>query len=197
MTRFVRGCAWALAAAVLLASAAPIAQAGIGEDVMFFEVYAGLYDPELSALDSTTTFGVRLGGTIGTRLAISGTLGYFEADGRVSGSLVSGPIEVLAGLADATMSYLFIPDSRFVTIAAGGGIGGAFAEVDGELTTNELELTFKNFGENSFTLHLTGAAAFNLSKRLYLKPAVRWRWYEARDDNNFDLEYTFALGYIF
>jgi hypothetical protein len=197
MTRFARRSVVALAAAVLLVSAAPTAHAGLGEDVMFFEIYGGIYNPEVDALDSDTTYGVRLGGTIGTRLALSGTLGYFETDGRISTPSATGPIELSAWLADATMAYLFIPDSRVATLALGGGIGAAFADFDGELTTDELRITFKNFGQNSFTLNLVGVAAFRLSQRLYVKPAFRWRWYEARDDNELDLEYTLALGFLF
>jgi len=194
MTRFARRSVVALAAAVLLVTAAPTAHAGLGEDVMFFEVYGGIYNPELDVLDSSATYGLRLGSTIGTRLAVSGTLGYFETDGRISAPVVTGPIELNAWLADATMAYLFMPDSRFATLALGGGVGWAFADLDGELTTDELRITFKNFEQNSFTLHLVGVAAFSLSERIYLKPALRWRWYEARDDNEFDLEYTSALG---
>ena len=197
MKRVTRCCVVLFAAVVLLATAAPAAHAGLGEDVMFFEVYGGTYDPELDALDSSVTYGVRFGGTLGTRLAIGGTLGYFETDGKISDPLATGPIELSAWLADATVSYLFMPDSRFATLAAGGGIGGAVADLDGELTTQGLQVTFKDVEQDSLTLHLMGAAAFNLSQRIYLKPALRWRWYEAREDNEFDLEYTFALGFVF
>ena len=164
---------------------------------MFFEVYGGLYDPELDVLDSSATYGLRFGGTIGTRLAASGTLGYFESDGQISGPVATGPIEVSAWLTDVTLAYLFIPDSRFATLALGGGVGWSFADLDGELITDELLISFKNFEQNSFTMHVVGVAAFSLTEQIYLKPAVRWRWYEARDDNQFDLEYTFALGFVF
>ncbi len=197
MTRFARRCVVALATAVLLATAAPTAHAGLGEDVMFFEVYGGIYNPELNVLDSSATYGLRLGSTFGTRLAVSGTLGYFETDGQISAPAATGPIELNAWLADATMAYLFMPDSRVATLAVGGGVGWAFADLDGELTTDQLRITFKNFEQNSFTLNLVGVAAFRLSQRLYVKPAFRWRWYEARDDNELDLEYTLALGFLF
>ena len=131
MTRFARRSLVALAAAVLLVTAAPTAHAGLGEDVMFFEVYGGIYNPELGVLDSSATYGLRLGSTIGTRLAASGTLGYFETDGQISAPVASGPINLNAWLADATIAHLFMPDSRIATLALGGGVGWAFADLDG------------------------------------------------------------------
>lgn len=197
MTRFARRCAIVFSAAMLLATLVPTARAGLGENVMFFEVYPGINDPRSSALDSALTYGVRLGGTVGTHLAVSGTLGYWETDGRASDPPVTASIELSSWLADATVAYLFRPQSRYASFALGGGIGGAFTDLDGELTTDELRITFENVRRDSFTLHAVGVALFSLSERVYLKPAVRWRWHEARDDDKVDREFTFAVGFTF
>lgn len=172
----------------------PLAHAQFEEGTLFAEVFAGSYAPEPDALDDESTFGVRFGGMMTERVAVVGSLGQVEFEDTATDGATSVKWDSEITLLDVTVAYVFRPTTR-LAIAAGGGIGHAFTSFDGELQTPTLRARFEDLDEDSLTLNAILGPVITLSSRIYLKPLIRARWFEVREDDEVDIESSLALGF--
>jgi len=189
-------CAWVLVATLILLAGSP-AEAQIEEGKWMGEVFGGSYSPGPDdVLDDESTFGLRAITMVTPKLAVVASVSTVNFEDRVSdgGTTVEFDTDVL--FIDLSVGYVFRPDKR-VNIALGGGIGGAFSSTDGSFSSPAVRGFFDDFDESSLTLSVVVGPVFHLSDRIYLKPLVRARWFENRDDDETDLETTLALGYKF
>jgi hypothetical protein len=192
MTRAV--CRIAFSVLICLALTIPTAHAQLEEGMKLFEIYGGTYDPGPDVFDDESTFGLRFGFMMTERWAFIGSVGTVELAGTAVDGMTSVNLESDLTLVDFSVGYAFRADKRFA-IAVGGGIGGAFNDFDGQLTTPTLIARFNSLSKDSFTLHAVVGPVIGLSSRVYLKPVIRARWYEARDDDETDVQSTLAVGF--
>ena len=190
--RFVLRIAFCITAC--LAMVIPAAQAQVDEGMFLFEIYGGNYGPGPDDLDDESTFGVRFGGMLSGRVVLIGTVGRVEFDGNATDGMTSIDWNSDITLLDVTLGYVFRADKRFA-IALGGGIGGAITSFDGELQTPNLRARFEDLAADSFTLNVVVGPVIGLSPKIYLKPILRARWFEVREDDEVDIESSLALGF--
>ena len=177
-----------------LALTIPAAHAQVEDGMLLFEIYGGNTDPQPDDLDDETTFGIRFGNMLTENVAIIVSLGRVEFDGTSIDGMSVLDFDSEHTLLDVTVGYVFRPASRFA-IAVGGGIGGSFNSFDGELTTPTFRARFDGIASDSFTLHAVVGPVIGLGSRVYLKPVVKARWFEAREDDEIDLESSLAVGF--
>ena len=195
-TQWHRRCAWSFAMMLILV-AGPHAHAQLSEGQWLGEVFGGNYAPGPDdVLDDESTFGLRAFNMLTPRLALGGSVSMVNFEDTVTdGSLtVSFDTDVL--LVDISAGYVLRADKR-VAIALGGGVGGSFSSTDATFSTPLVRGFFEDFDESSFTVNVVAGPVFHLTKRIYLKPLVRMRWFENRDDDETDLESTLAVGFKF
>ncbi len=177
-----------------LALTTAAAQAQLDEGMMAFEIYGGNYAPGPGDFDDESSFGVRFGGMATERVVLIGSLGQVEFDGTATDGMVSTVWDSETTMVDFTIGYVFRAGNKF-SIAVGGGIGGAFTDFNGQLQTPTLIARFDSLSSDSFTLNAVVGPIIHLGSRVYLKPLVRARWFEARDDDEVDIESTLAFGF--
>ena len=193
MARFV--CRIACSILICLVLTIPAAHAQIEEGMKVFEIYGGSYGPGPDVFDDESTFGLRFGFMMTERWAFVGSVGVVELEGTATDGMTSVNLGSDLTLLDFTFGYVFRPGSRFA-IALGGGFGGAFNDFEGQLSTPNLVARFDSLSADSFTLNVAVGPIISLgSSKVYLKPLVRARWYEAREDDETDIQSTLAVGF--
>jgi hypothetical protein len=154
--------------------------------------YVGNYDPEPDLIDDDSTAGVRAGYVFNRKFALAGSLGVFSSDNDFSSGSFSGEVDLDLTLLDFTAFRVFRGGKK-VSPAIGGGIGGAFASVDLELTGPGIIIIGEDLEDDSLTLNLAAGASIQLGKRFWLRPNSKFRWYESRDDDEVDQEVSVAF----
>lgn len=187
-------CRIAFSILICLALTVPTAHAQVEEGMKLFEIYGGNYSPEPDLFDDESTFGLRFGFMMTERVVFIGSVGLVELEGTATDGMTSAKLESDIVLLDFTFGYVFKAGNRFA-IALGGGFGGAFNEFKGQLQTPTLMVRFDSLSDESFTLNVVVGPVISLSPKVYLKPLFRARWYEAREDDEVDIESTLAIGW--
>jgi hypothetical protein len=182
---------------MLILVAGSHAQAQVSEGQWMGEVFGGNYGPGPDdVLDDESTFGLRAVTMLTPKVALVGSISTVNFEDTVTDGLTTVNFDTDVLLVDFTAAYIIRPDKR-VNIAFGGGIGGSFSSTDGTFTTPVVIGFFDDFEESSFTLNAVVGPVIHLSQRVYLKPLMRVRWFENRDDDETDLESTLAVGFKF
>lgn len=155
----------AVLALLALVPAAPAAAQG-GSGSGSFELYGGIFDPDTS---ESTTYGLRGGYRMSDRFAVE---------------LTAGRVDELEGFDLAELSL-----KTYLGSATGNAQLFLFA---GPGWAN---LDFGFFEIDTLTANVGVGADLYLGRNVYLRPDVRWRWFEDFDDS--EVEATLALGFSF
>jgi hypothetical protein len=186
-----------LIAVLMVFVAGSHANAQVEEGQWMGEILGGNYAPGPDdVLDDESTFGLRVVTMLTPKLALVGSLSTVNFEDTVTDGATTVNFDTDILLVDFTAGYVFRPDKR-VNIALGGGIGGAFSSTDGTFTTPTVAGFFEELDESSFTLNAAAGPVIHLTRRVYLKPLMRVRWFENREDDETDVESTLAVGFKF
>lgn len=160
--------------------------------------YAGNYAPGPDdALDDQGTFGVRVGRMITDRFGLGLSIGTVDPDYKaLSNPTLSGVLDVKNTLIDLSVMVAFRPKSRF-NLFLGGGIGGAFISSSGQVTGPLGTVFFQDLTRDSATVHVGTGAIIGLGKKVFLRPMMKLRFFEARDDDEVDQEVSLGVGFKF
>ena len=189
LCRFTTG-----ALVVMLALVGTTAFAEVEEDTFDLEFYIGSYDFSRD-FDSTETYGIRLDWNVSERVGIFTQLGWFDADQDIDSN---SSIKFQTFVWDWDVNVNFLEDRMMVPVVY-GGIGWASSdyEIEGACPIGDGRCSVKGYNSSSFTANIGAALRIDLGERLFLKPDVKWRWYEQRESDSTDAEYTLSLGIKF
>ena len=168
--------------------------ARVDEGYLSWELYVGNYDPDPDFIEDDFTAGFRLGGAVNPHFGWQGQIGFFDTSEDLNGGVFSGNIDFESWFLEVSFIGYLRPDGR-VTPNYFGGIGGAFTSLDGTLMGPGPLPIFARADTDSLTLHAGIGVIIDLTDTVYLQPAVRYRGFEARDDNEIDQELTLAIGF--
>ena len=179
------------AMAVLVTGFGSVTEASVEEDTWSFSIYAGNYDPGPDVIDDDVSFGVRLGKVLSPHFGWEGEIGYFNVEEDFT-TPVPGSIDSDIIFFDFSLIRYLRVDSRVTpTLFGGAGFSSASSDVSvGGITFNDLD-------SESFTLHGGFGAIIDLGEKYYIRPSTRFRWFENRDDDEIDTEFTVAFGWKF
>jgi hypothetical protein len=188
---------------ILVVSAYP-ASAEVRPGSFEFELYGGWYDAGPGVLGGSPTLGGRFGYNATPRFFVQGGLGYTKFESSLTNGDSSGTATVDLWNMDFSFGYNFTEDSN-VTPEVHAGFGGGFGTVGGALQINDPDVcgvlsctaTFENLSEDSFTLHGGAGVRIDLGDLIYVRPVIQARWFGARDDDEWDVEYSVSLGFKF
>jgi hypothetical protein len=180
---------------LLLLAVGPAAGAA-DQGKWFVGVYGGDYDPGPSVVDDEATFGARFGYLLTPRVAISASVGVADAESKFDQSTFTGNVKGDFTFLDFNAFYMFRPEKRF-RFTAGGGLGGAFASFDGQVTGPGATVVFSDFTDESLTLNAGFGPVFRINDQWILRLLNRYRWFENREDDEVDQETTLGVGYTF
>jgi hypothetical protein len=154
-------------------------------------VYGGVYLPDRDVVDTAATYGVRIGHPFALNFVASGALGFANLDGRRTRDGVTADGNFDLTLVDGEIGYVVNPGRRFALTTA-VGVGWAF--VDGKVKFSDAEgLTGRSNEDDSFTASFSVGPLVKLTERVSLRVVSRWRWFEARKDDEIDQEVIAAL----
>ncbi len=168
------------------------ALAEIEEKSLAVELYAGGYKPGPNVLEDDPTGGLRVNFTILEHFGITVQAGYFKTENKQQMGLSAGEIDYQSYLLDLSFNGYLAPNSPAVVVLY-GGIGGAFVDTTfGTITPSQ---SLGKLSKDSFTAHAGAGVLIDLSKSFYLRPDVRWRYFDSRIDDEWDAEYTLSIGW--
>ena len=184
-----------LPAILLLFAAAPTA-AQDSPSGWYFEGFWGNYESGIDGLDEEDPAGLRLGFRRQKKLGYE--LSFAKLEGQIKGfadtDLGSIDIDWEADAWDLSVTFHPILRGGLQFLVLGGpGYATVNARAIAEVSEGT-SIRLESLSEDSFTAH--GGLAFKifLTETFYLRLDGRGRWYEAREDDNFDVEYTLAIG---
>jgi opacity protein-like surface antigen len=193
-----------IASLAFVGSAAAIGAAGGQKEI---EVYGGIFTSDIEFLDEEATFGVRFGGNLTDRFNLQVQLGALPLDADFNSDIWSGDADLDSWVFEVSAGLNLRPGKRWNPLLF-GGIGYVSAEGDGVLTRkgDGLTIDFSHLEEDSFTVHAGLNSKIYVTDNFYVRPGTRVRWYEAREDfeelgekfdvDEFDIEYTLGLGWV-
>ncbi len=182
---------------LLVMASGSSAWAKVEEHMKNFEIFVGNYDPEPDLLDSDPMIGVRFGWDVTRRFGVRTELSYFGQDGDFTDGISTGNLDISYLFADVSVIAFLSPDSRASVELFGGG-GGAFNDIDVKITSGPgAGQSIGNVSNDSFIFHVGGAVRIQLGEEFYLRPEVRVRYFENRDDDEADQMVTLAVGWNF
>jgi len=190
----LRTSAAALAASIAVAASASAAEPEPG--AWNVSPYAGIYLPDRDVVDDAATYGIRIGRPFAEHFVASASFGFTNLDGRSSHGGVTKDANLDQTIVDAEIGYVVDPGRR-ITLATAVGVGWAF--LDGKTKISDVEGPFRRSKEDD---GLTASASIGplvkLTDRISLRLMSRWRWFEARKDDEIDQEVfagiVFGLG---
>jgi len=163
-----------------------------------FGFYAGNY--ALGAddvFDDQGTFGLRAGRMMTNRWGIGASIGAVSPDEKpFSDPTLSGELDAKFLLVDVNVMVAFRAKKR-VNMFLGGGLGGAIVSTDGQVTGTGGTVFFEDLTKDSLTAHVGTGMIIALSKKVFLRPMVKYRWFEAREAEEIDQEVSLGVGFRF
>jgi len=166
----------------------------------YVEAGAGSWSPGPSLVSADSSFVLRLGWkSPQTRWGMD--FQYGIDDGKITGLELEGlPLEVDLELKpfDLSLGYFPIMNRRFqLMILFGPGWSWSSAKakvpVDDENNINAI----KRFSDDSFTVNIGLAARIFFTDKVYVRLDGRGRWYENREGDEIDSQYTAGIGINF
>lgn len=186
---------WAPAVLVLLASGLP-ALAAVEAGGQIFEVWVENYSPGPSELDSDIAYGLRFSYNTSERITASAELGYVSTSGEFSDGLSQVSLDYSVWFVDFLADFNFAAGSKVVpALFVGAGFAGESADAKGSGPL--VDVTVDGLDDAGLTLQAGGALKIQLGQKFDLRPGVRFRWFEARAQDETDTEYLLGFGYRF
>lgn len=180
---------------VALAIGSP-ALAAIQPQGKVFEVWIEDYTAGASELDSDLAYGFRFAYNNNERITYAGEAGYVALSGEFTDSFSTTKVDYSSWFADFIVDINFAPKSKVVPVVF-LGFGWAGESADAKSTGTILVVTVEDAFDAGFTLQAGGALKIQMGKHFELRPGVRWRWFEARSENDVDTEFLLGFGYRF
>jgi len=182
-------------AAVVASAASPAAadRGGSWEK----ELYFGTYEPDPKLIDPVGTVGMRLFRVVTDPIAIGAEVGFInktDIEFEIAPPDTVGTLEYRAAFVDASLRWSPIRFDRWV-VSAFGGPGWTF--VSGRVQASaggRPEFVVDGLEADSFALFGGASVKWYFGQGFYLRLAGRYRWFEARDGEDYDRELTLALG---
>jgi opacity protein-like surface antigen len=179
---------WLCAALALLVSTSVSARIRVPHQEI--EGWVGYTVVGSDALDDMVSFGFRGGYQLSPFLSTHAEFGMLFTDGEVQNGLQTIGLDY-SGFSLAYLAEInFLPDRQYHPYVMGGpGYTFISLDVDGGLAglSGDIE-------DDSFTLDWGGGVKIDATDRMLVRPAVRWRWYEGRDEGSIDVEFLFGVG---
>ena len=173
------------------------------------EAVGGLYVMDLDPLDEDPAFGFRVVRETGARWSLEAQVLRLSADLEREfaiiaiappppGALTNLRIDYEAIALDLSARLRLLPEYLPVQLHLLGGPGWGF--VDGEvhtrLSNGARERTRSGgFLDDSLTAHLGLALDYDLAESWYLRFDARTRYWDERESNDTDAEYTLGVGF--
>jgi hypothetical protein len=189
----------AAAAAASLPPAAASDRAGAWEK----ELYFGRYYPSPELLDDVGTVGMRLHYVASRHFGVLAELGFInrtDIEFDIAPPDVTGLLEYDAFFVDMSLTWQPLKLGRWA-FGLYGGPGWSFvsarvrALVDGQ-PGERPEQIVTGLEDDSFSAHGGASVKWYFGGQgFYLRGTARGRWFEARDGDDLDQEYTLALGF--
>jgi len=159
-------------------------------------IYGGIYLPDWEAVDNAATYGIRIARPFADHFVASGAVSTVSLDGHSERNGIVKDANFDLTLADAEIGYVVDPSST-VSLTTAIGIGWAFT--DGALKVSDGDGGFRHSsGDDSFTASISVGPIVRITDRIALRIVSRWRWFEARKDDEIDQEVlaglVFGLG---
>lgn len=186
-----------LAAALSMIGITPPSALAQGPSGWYFEAFSGGYTSGLDALNESAPWGLRVGvkppdGMLGLDFE------YGRLDGNIRGiETDEGPVDVRydASVFDASLA-VWLADGRRLQFMLFGGIGWTFADATATRPIDdEISIVLGGADADTFTTNIGLAARVFIGDTVFLRGDVRGRWYEKRERDSTDTEYTLALGF--
>jgi hypothetical protein len=185
----------ALVVLSVLAAGSP-ASAAIQPHGKVFEVWVSDYTPGASELDSDLAYGVRFTFNANERLSYAWEGGYVSTSGEFTDGATSTKADYSSWFSDILVDLNFASKSRIVPVVF-VGFGWAGESADAKSTGTILSVSIEDVYQSGITFQGGGALKIQLGKKFELRPAIRWRWFEARSRDDVDTEYLLGFGYSF
>lgn len=147
--------------------------AGSGE----IDGFVGYYSSSIDAVDEDVSYGIRFGWNVSDALGIDATVSHFETTQTILGK----DFDLEANFVDLSVRFSFNPESR----AVGYVFGGAGAVFDEDWEDEEL------------TANVGGGLKIYATDSFFIRVDARARWFEDRDDDEFDYEGQVGFGFAF
>jgi hypothetical protein len=189
-------CATLVAAAIAEGTLSPSAAS---EHVTAWEkeLYFGLYQPAPEPVDDVGTVGMRLHYVASKQFGVLADLGFInrtDIEFEIAGTDITGRLEYDAIFFDMSLTWQPVKLDRW---AFGFHAGPGWSFVSGRVRTevggrpDEVVTGLEN---DSFAAHGGASLKWYFGQGFYLRGTGRVRWFEARDGDDLDLEYTLGLG---
>jgi hypothetical protein len=185
----------ALVVLSVLAAGSP-ASAAIQPHGKVFEVWVSDYTPGASELDSDLAYGVRFTFNANERLSYAWEGGYVSTSGEFTDGATSTKADYSSWFSDILVDLNFASKSKIVPVVF-VGFGWAGESADAKSTGTILSVSIEDVYQSGITFQGGGALKIQLGKKFELRPAIRWRWFEARSRDDVDTEYLLGFGYSF
>lgn len=172
------------------------ALADIASHGKVFEVWVSDYTPGASELDSDLAYGVRFTYNANERLSYAWEGGYVSTSGEFTEGNTTTQVDYSSWFSDFLVDFNFASKSKVVPVVF-VGFGWAGESADAKSSGTLLTVTIEDVYQSGITLQGGGALKIQLGKNFELRPGIRWRWFEARSQDDIDTEYLLGFGYRF
>ena len=184
--------ALALLCAPMLAPEAR-AQGKAGKEI---EAWVGYYEPDPSAMDADTSYGLRSIFRRPDGLGFGIEIGYVSASGEAISGGVASDLDWDAFFVDGVFDFPIGHGTKVIP-AFTFGTGFAFSSVDASADGRVGSVDVDDLEDTTFTAQAGFGVKFNLGPSCYIRPAARLRWFEARSSEDLDTEYLIGFGKSF
>ena len=173
---------------------APAAQAAGKEKEADF--WVGYYDPKPSFLDSDTSFGGRTLMAVSPTVSFGMEVGYVSTKGDATSGGTTGSVKWSSLFIDFISDFRLSHGKKIVpvfTLGLGTSIGKADTSLSGPISG----VSISDLDATSLEAQVGFGLKIDVSKTMFLRPAVRGRWFRARSEDDWDTEYLVGLGWRF
>jgi opacity protein-like surface antigen len=174
---------------LVLAPAAAMARMQVPHQEIEGWVGYSLLGPD--ALDDMVSFGFRGGYQLSPVVSTHAEFGMLFTNGEIG----SGPSRTKFDYSSFSLAYLldvnFLPDRNYHPVVFGGP-GYTFLSAD--VHAGGVVGLGGDIEDDSFTLDWGGGVKIDATDKVLVRPAVRWRWYEHRDQDSIDTEILCGVG---
>jgi hypothetical protein len=190
MQRLVKPIVLSAAFMVLLGTTPVFAQQGGWQYQL--ELFGGYYDPKPDVMDEGNLAGLRFGRMTQEMFRFDVTVGYFEGD-LLTEEGDDRDLTYESFFVNFDETLLLNPDgSVHPTVVV--GVGWAWAKLVGH-GSGGLGSGFEKLDEGTLSVNAGLGLEVELGSRASLRPVVRARWFEARDQDEVDLEATLGIAF--
>jgi opacity protein-like surface antigen len=160
------------------------------------EFWVGYYDPKPSSLDSDTSFGGRTLMAVSPTVAFGMEVGYVSTRGDATSGGTTGSVKWSSIFIDFISDFRLTHGKKVVpvfTLGLGTSIGNADTSLSGPISG----VSISDLDTTSLSAQVGFGVKIDVSQKMFLRPAVRGRWFRARSEDDWDTEYLVGLGWRF